>query len=164
MSLDLILIKSHSSLLSPSFFLFLLPLSLPLKLCYFLYDLSECCKSDKAPFLNTLDSTNVTPITGSSANSNFNTTQADSSLPPNYDEIDPPPSYATLFPGNKSYAPQTSSTAPVTDQTMRRSAEIVLPNACIPPLPASLSVIVHTDGTALSTQSAPALPSSSTQS
>lgn len=85
-------------------------------------------------------------------------------MPPNYDEIDPPPSYATLFPGNKTYAPESSSTAPVTDQTARRSAEIVAQNPCTPQLPASLSVIVHTDGNALSTQSATALPSSSTQS
>lgn len=26
-------------------------------------------------------------------------------MPPNYDEIDPPPSYATLFPGNKGADP-----------------------------------------------------------
>lgn len=31
-------------------------------------------------------------------------------MPPNYDEIDPPPSYSTLFPGNKTIEQIPSST------------------------------------------------------
>lgn len=69
-----------------------------------------CCKSNKTPLLTTLDPSYISPITGSSSNSTYNGTQPEATMPPNYDEIDPPPSYATLFPGNKSTDTESSST------------------------------------------------------
>lgn len=149
-----------------------LPLSLCLCLCCRHSHPECCCKNDKTPFPNTLDASNITPITGSSAHSNFNGNQAESSLPPNYDEIDPPPSYATLFPGNKTTespsttnTTTTTTTTPITVEptTQQRPSETVI-NTCIGPLPpASLSVIVHNDGTVIGTPqpNAPILASSS---
>ena len=60
-----------------------------------------CCKSNKTPFLTTLDSANVSTITGNGNNTSYNAQTTDSIFPPNYDELDPPPSYSTLFPGSK---------------------------------------------------------------
>lgn len=62
------------------------------------------------PLLTTLDPSNISTITGSSSSANYNNSQAETTTPPNYDEIDPPPSYATLFPGNKNTDTESSST------------------------------------------------------
>lgn len=57
-----------------------------------------------------VETSNVSTILGSSTNANLNgtTSSGDSTMPPNYDEIDPPPSYSTLFPG-KSFESTASS-------------------------------------------------------
>lgn len=97
-------------------------------------------------------------------------------MPPNYDEIDPPPSYSTLFPGNKTYETESSSNANTSNdhhQHQHHSNDVntINPNPCTLPLNNSgLTAIVHSDSTinVLHGQqqqpSAPALPSSSSQS
>lgn len=67
----------------------------------------ECCCRSKKP--TTPEDPNI-----SSISSDLNTTvqiSTESVQPPNYDEIDPPPSYAILFPNQK----QTPPLTPITD-------------------------------------------------
>lgn len=59
----------------------------------------------------------MSTITGSSTNANLNGVQTETAMPPNYDDIDPPPSYATLFPGRKAYDFEPSSITANNDTT-----------------------------------------------
>lgn len=76
-----------------------------------------CCKRVKTPHLTTIESSNISTITGSSSHSTYAGPQQETALPPNYDEIDPPPSYATLFPGNKTNADSESTSSSTTTST-----------------------------------------------
>lgn len=148
------LTKIHTFLLSLS------PLSLFCSEC--------CCKSDKTQILTTLDPSNISPITGSNTNAAFNGTQPETTLPPNYDEIDPPPSYATLFPGNKAFSDtESSSTSQLPANSSSNS-----PNQVIACLTADLVGNGNGNGNGAGSHSnsnaqqasAPVLPSSSTSS
>lgn len=76
-------------------------------------------------------------------------------MPPNYDEIDPPPSYATLFPGNKAFDTDTSSTS---HSTANSSSPVNQGAACITP-----DFIVNASNSNSTAQQAspPVFPSSS---
>lgn len=59
-------------------------------------------------------------------------------MPPNYDEIDPPPSYSTLFPGNKSFE---SPSAPAESSSIDRSVSLNISNENHPSTVAAASTI-----------------------
>lgn len=58
-----------------------------------------CCRNNKDPLVPTLDNANISTIAGNGHTYLGN--PMETTLPPNYDELDPPPSYSVLFPGNK---------------------------------------------------------------
>lgn len=90
-----------------------------------------------------VESSNVSTIPGSSTNANLNgtTSSGDSTMPPNYDEIDPPPSYSTLFPGKSFESTASSATnestteaATVTAIPAGSTSQLTLPTVFILPV------------------------------
>lgn len=131
-----------------------------------------CCKSDKT--LTTLESSNISTITGSSSNANFNGPQSETTMPPNYDEIDPPPSYATLFPANgqKSHDVESTSAVQPTDNSSGDSSQggvdVAIVTAADAACPTSNAMANGSSSSSSNsssiTASSPSLPSSSMSS
>lgn len=70
--------------------------------------------------MTSLDSTNISTITGSNSHS-FMSNSTETTMPPNYDELDPPPSYSVLFPGKY------DTTASTTDVSLPGSSVTLMP-------------------------------------
>lgn len=85
-----------------------------------------CCRTNKDPLV-TMES-NISTVSGN----NYMGNQTESTLPPNYDELDPPPSYSVLFPRNKA---ESSSSA--TDVSLLSSAATA---SSLSSLPSSLPI------------------------
>lgn len=62
---------------------------------------AECCCRTKKPISTTVDGIPVNVSSISSDQSSNTTVHVSTVEPPNYDEIDPPPSYSALFPNQK---------------------------------------------------------------
>ncbi|XP_055320973.1 uncharacterized protein LOC129577614 isoform X2 [Sitodiplosis mosellana] len=106
----------------------------------------------------------VCVLWGSSSNANFNGPQPETTLPPNYDEIDPPPSYATLFPGNKSVDAESTSSAQPTANSLSNDATQGGVEVVVAPCAASDAMANGSSSSSGNIASAPPLPSSSTSS
>ncbi|XP_031640928.1 uncharacterized protein LOC116352458 isoform X2 [Contarinia nasturtii] len=98
----------------------------------------------------------VCVLWGSSSTANYNGTQPETTLPPNYDEIDPPPSYATLFPGNKNDDAESTSTGQTTTANTSNTSIQDVGAAC-----ATSDSIANGSNSNVPQASAPSLPSSS---